>query len=540
MSGDNIPVYFAFLKRMSLIGKCITLRGEALRLEAIMKLPCFGMGLSVTVFAIFFIAGCGGGSQTYQPPPPPPPVADFAISVSPTSVSTQVGGATAPVTVTVTPTNGFSDSVSVSLDGFPNGITPSPSTLSLNPGMSGQVSFAAPAAAGTFAVNVRGTSGSLSHAAKVTLAVSPPATPFLVAATYFPWYTPDVFDYLECYGGSLRGELVPPQMPILGKYDSRQEDVITQHIAWSTAAGVNVWAMEWIGRDNFLDPTLKNTILINPHIGDMRFAIFYDFVIRFNGDLNITPAKIDAVISDFKYLASNYFSHPSYLKVDQGRPVVFMYATSAMAPFSGMQNMAMAIRQAIAAAGYSVFLIGDEYIAVTPPDHQRISTWDGIFGFNVYLGYAGFSDDTGYIAMHQQAHNAYAAVAQQLGVEFVSSLTPGFNDRAVRRTCADNPALARVTSAAAGEGSMYESFLRDVVLPTALNTRLKMVHIATFNEWHEDTQIEPSVATAVTTQDTSPSGTQYTQGLPYQGYGTTYMDILRDQIAAAQQRRKVD
>jgi hypothetical protein len=46
-----------------------------------------------------------------------------------------------------------------------------------------------------------------------------------------------------------------------------------------------------------------------------------------------------------------------------------------------------------------------------------------------------------------------------------------------------------------------------------------MIHITTFNGWHEDTEIEPSVVTATTTVDDSSSGTQFTQVLVYEGYG---------------------
>ena len=80
---------------------------------------------------------------------------------------------------------------------------------------------------------------------------------------------------------------------------------------------------------------------------------------------------------------------------------------------------------------------------------------------------------------------------------------------------------------------MFMNFLGNLALPYANNTRFKMIHITTFNEWHEDTQIEPSIITAPTTTDTSPTGMQYTQGLVYQGYGTTYLDILRSEISEA-------
>jgi glycoprotein endo-alpha-1,2-mannosidase len=310
---------------------------------------------------------------------------------------------------------------------------------------------------------------------------------------------------------------------------------VTQQIAWSAAAGINVWDLGWVMPNDFLDNTIQNTILTNPHIGDIRFAMFYDYAIRFNSDFNVTPDKITTIVSDFQYLAAHYFSHPSYLKVGQGRPLVFFYISLNLTPVSAVQQMVSSIRKAMSDAGFNVYLVGDEYYALIPPDPARIGNWDAILGYNVYVSKAGYSDDNGYLALHTSMYQQYQAVAQQLGVDFVPSVMPGFNDRAIRRTCANNPALARRTSATATEGSMFMSFLRALALPYANNSQLKMIHITTFNEWHEDTQIEPSVITAPTTTDTSPTGSQYTQGLLYQGYGTTYLDILRSQIAAVKQ-----
>ncbi len=476
------------------------------------------------------LAACGGGGSGS----PPPPAQDFSISVSPSSVSTQVGSSTAPLIVSLTGENGFAGTVNVKVSGFPNGINSSPaSSFMLTPGTPQQVTFSAPAAAGTFAVQFQGVSGTLSHSADATLTVTPPQSPYLVSASYYPWYNASAWEYAECYNGTLRGELVPAQLPILGKYDSGQEDVVTQQIAWSAAAGINVWDLEWVMPNDLLDTNLQKTVLTNPHIGDIHLAMFYDYAIRFNNDNNLTPDKVTTILSDFQYLATRYFSHPSYLKVGQGRPAVFFYDALNLQPVSAVQQMVAQIRQSMSATGFNIYLIGDEYYPLRSPDPARIGNWDAIFGYNTYAGYAGYSDDNGFLAFQSTMYSQYQAVAQQLGVDFVPSLTPGFNDRAVRRTCADNPALARRTSASAPEGSMFMDFLGTLALPYANNSKLKMIHITSFNEWHEDTQLEPSVLTAPTSTDTSPTGSQYTQGLVYQGYGTTYLDILRTQIAAA-------
>jgi glycoprotein endo-alpha-1,2-mannosidase len=483
----------------------------------------------ISIWSLCLLNGCGSSS-----PHLPPPAADFNIGISPALISTQVGATTSPVTVSLNPQNGFTGPVTVSVSGFPSGINSSPaSPFMLSPGTTQQVSFSAPAAAGTFTVEFQGASGTLSHSANATLTVTPPPNPYLVSASYYPWYQADNFAYAECTDGTLRGELVPPQLPVLGKYNSRNQDVVTQQIAWSTAAGINVWDLEWVMPNDFLDTTIQNTILTNPHIADMRFAMFYDYELRFKSDENLTPDKVTTIVSDFQYFAAHYFSHPSYLRVGQGRPVVFFYAALALKPVAAVQQMVATLRKAMNDVGLNIYLIGDEYYPVIPPDPARIANWDAIFGYNPYAGIAGYSDDNGFLALQATMYQKYQAVAQQLGVDFVPSVVPGYNDRAVRRTCANNPALARRTSANAAEGSMFASFLKDLALPYANNSQLKMIHITTFNEWHEDTQIEPSVVTGPTTTDTSPTGSQYTQGLVYQGYGTTYLDILRNEIAVA-------
>jgi hypothetical protein len=50
--------------------------------------------------------------------------------------------------------------------------------------------------------------------------------------------------------------------------------------------------------------------------------------------------------------------------------------------------------------------------------------------------------------------------------------------------------------------------------------------VSTFNEWHEDTAIEPTILAAPTKLDDSGSNA-YTQGYSYSGYGDLYLNQLR-------------
>jgi hypothetical protein len=56
--------------------------------------------------------------------------------------------------------------------------------------------------------------------------------------------------------------------------------------------------------------------------------------------------------------------------------------------------------------------------------------------------------------------------------------------------------------------------------------------INSFNEWHEDTQIEPTVVAQRTNVDDS-GLQQYTEGHFYAGYGNLYLNILRSATTLA-------
>jgi hypothetical protein len=109
--------------------------------------------------------------------PVPPPTPDFSLSVSPSSQSVVQGGATG-YTVTITRTGGFSGPVSLSVGGQPSGtgitFNPNPATAS---SASLTVTTTASTPAGTSALTITGTSGSLTRTAGASLIVTVAPTP---------------------------------------------------------------------------------------------------------------------------------------------------------------------------------------------------------------------------------------------------------------------------------------------------------------------------------------------------------------------------
>ncbi len=99
------------------------------------------------------------------------PAADFTLTVSPASVSVR-RGRTATYVLTVTPSNGFSGAVTLSLSGQPAG---SQVTFAPNPATStSTLTVRTPSSAprGAFTLTISGTSGVLTHTATATLSVT--------------------------------------------------------------------------------------------------------------------------------------------------------------------------------------------------------------------------------------------------------------------------------------------------------------------------------------------------------------------------------
>ena len=367
---------------------------------------------------------------------------------------------------------------------------------------------------------------------------------YLLGAVYYLWY-PQNFQQ-----GFLRPLLSPPQMPALGWYSSADPAVAERHIAWCSRYGIGFLALDWWPGRPGQRRTLKRGLLRARNLGDIKFCLFYE-----TWDLGWDPARggtfFDAAAGrrlqdEIEDLARWLFPHPAYLKL-KGRPVIFFYLTRTL--MGDYASAFRGLRRRLRRLGWEPLFIADEIYwqvlaARAPadrgrpplskePQRERLALFDGVTSYNMYLsgpphhlGYAGAS------FFLSDVRAEYEKYRRACGRQYylVPGVIPGYNDRGTRPG-QDHHVLPRRWLPGAGEGSFLARMLGQVALPLA-DPALNMILLTSFNEWNEDTALEPLAPAPPTRRDQSPSGCFYSDGYAYAGYGTTYLEVVRDMTVA--------
>jgi glycoprotein endo-alpha-1,2-mannosidase len=366
---------------------------------------------------------------------------------------------------------------------------------------------------------------------------------YMVGAHYYSWYPNN-------WGrGCLRRILDPKQYPMLGFYDSKDRKVVEQHIAWCSQYGIDFLTLDWWPGRPGQSEYIKEVFLKAENIKDIKFCIFYEtWSLSFNPDIGATAFDdkvTDTFVDSMTSLADDFFDHPSYLRVD-GRPVVVLYLSRTMA--GDFKHALKRLRREMAKRGHDVFIIGDEVFwnvtpivkkeavphpLVTEPQVGRIRCFDAITSYNMYENelkdQAGYGAESSFISDVSSKYDEYLAAARG-DVYFVPGIIPGYNDRA-GRLMSDHYVIPRRWSKDGEEGSFFAKSIDDLALKYA-DSRLNMFMITSWNEWNEDTGIEPVKLAEPTALDRGTGGTKYTGGYKYGGYGMKYLEILRDKVVA--------
>ena len=344
------------------------------------------------------------------------------------------------------------------------------------------------------------------------------ASDIMVGVYYYPWHGPGTGGH--GFDNTLRDHLVPKQYPELGHYDNSDPDVIGAHINQSVQANINFWACSWWGPGGFEDNIIKNHILTHEQAGELKYAIMYESTGRLG---SFSSPDYSRLVPDVQYLSDNYFGNPNYLKID-GRPVIFIYLTRVY-----FRNQGDAALADLRAAFPNLYIVADDVFG-RHYSSSYASKWDAVTAYDVYgqtLGSYGSTQAA--LNRLEDILNDAKTAANSVGIGLIPFASPGFNDRGVRdghsgapRYFEDNPQSV--------EGDLFRAMLRDVVVPKVDLLANKILMVTSFNEWHEDTQIEPTMGTAGTTRlDDSVTREYYTEGDYYADYGHLYLEILHDE-----------
>jgi hypothetical protein len=366
-------------------------------------------------------------------------------------------------------------------------------------------------------VSVSGEGGTAEHTFSIKVEEPEKPVPPLAGVYYYPWYGGNDFHGRKY----LREKLVPVQSPELGEYKDTDPDIIRQHLEWSEYAGIGLWVTSWWGPGRMTDITTKNHILTHPDLNNMQIALFYETSGRMKDFVDDSNVE-----SDIKYIAENYFAHPNYFKID-GRPVLFVYLTRVLARNGNLESTMNLMRGAASEAGYEIYIIGDQVFGKPPSTTDDIALLDGVTNYDVYGSSGGKMYATQEkVDDYYAAQAGWKAKADQVDVSFVPAASPGYNDRGVRE---GHEPLSRKLTKDDEFGSLFRAMVTEAKRLTDEKTGNLFV-ITSWNEWHEDTQIEPVAVASPTNKDSSSSGEEYTMGVEYEGYGMKYLDILKELV----------
>ena len=361
-----------------------------------------------------------------------------------------------------------------------------------------------------------------------------------IGAYYYPWWgNPSNVHWPN----NVRDVLDTRQEPFLGEYFNQNTTIVNQHLQWAQDYGISHFVAAWFGpHPRFGDTTILDYLL--PRISETRgtkvqIGILYESPSRLVRDesdnklwFNDTTDNAARLLEDFEYLAQHYFSREGYLTTTDNnnirRPIVYLYLARS---FRG--DYAAAMQQVrdvmLDTYGYNIYLVADMVYWGRPnPEHLRV--FDAVTAYNMHgpSEYEGYPDDTGFLTDVALQYEEYQLAANEEGVALVPGVMPAYNDRGTRLEN-DNYAIPHETNAALEGTGQYSTFRESLamaqrLLESATITSSDTIMITSWNEWHEDTNIEPTQGT----QESSRGPELYTQGYNYDDYGFTLLDIVKD------------
>jgi len=248
--------------------------------------------------------------------------------------------------------------------------------------------------------------------------------------------------------------------PIFGAYDSHDPKLIDRHCRWARFANIDAFIVSWWGHNSFSDRAMGK-ILDGCQRNGLSACIYYETVPR--------PQTPQRAADDIVEVLDKYGKHSAYLKVN-AKPVVFVYGR-ALGQL-GLEGWLKAIELVNKKCKGGVTAIGDKF------SYGSARVFDGVHTYNTAGSLRGMKPaEVGKWAAG--TYQAWVEIADNAGKISNITVIPGYDDTKIRK-----PGLA----VGRYDGSLYR-----VQWEEAIKADPHWILITSFNEWHEGSEIEPSV-----------------------------------------------
>lgn len=252
--------------------------------------------------------------------------------------------------------------------------------------------------------------------------------------------------------------------PVLGPYDSHDPKVIEMHLRQAKEAGLTGFIVSWWAKGDFHDQGIP-LMLDAARKHGMTIAVYYETV----------PPRgnptVEGAVDDLTYIVNKYGKHPAWLKV-QNKPVIFIYGRAVgQLKLDGWEKVIAAFREKN--PGGAVF-IGDQIST------KAAAIFDGIHTYNP----TGLTKGKSLDEIRSWAKTAFPDWVNIAGPQRIACVTiiPGYDDSVQPSRLPPRPITDR------HNGETYR-----VMWEQAIAANPDWILVTSWNEWHEGSEIEPSL-----------------------------------------------
>ncbi|MFL5734487.1 MAG: endo-1,3-alpha-glucanase family glycosylhydrolase [Chloroflexia bacterium] len=269
----------------------------------------------------------------------------------------------------------------------------------------------------------------------------------LVMAFYYMWYGPDEFN---------RG--MNPDRPV-APYISDHQDVIDRQVSEAKQGGIDAFVSSWTGTGTETDANF-------PKLLDSAAKQGFKATIYFETN---SVVKHGDVVSQLRSVVSRFAGHPAFLRWN-GKPVIFFWSPQTVGNAAAWRN----IRQQVDPNNTQLW-------DVDTVDASYLDAFDSIHFFSG----GKWNNSTDVAAVNTRWRNIVSQYNASHGTArlWTAGVIPGWDESKVQ------PPRNPVKVFPRRDGAMYEEDWR-----AAIASDPEWVTITSFNEWFENTQIEPSAS----------------------------------------------